>query len=130
MGSANNVTRNAKTAAITDANQMPTTNHAMSATSPAITTAATSRLRAARSMAPTMSNPIRRKGMGIPSRLELSKRGCGAGGAGNVSPSTTRMIRMIRSTPAEIPPAKSPFLNLGVMISSMMRLVVTSVSAP
>jgi len=30
----------------------------------------------------------------------------------------------------ETPPAKSPLLNFGVMSSSMMRLVVTSVSAP
>src|SRR5450631_2177564 len=63
VGSASNITRNAKMAAITDSNQMPTTNHAISATSPAITTAAASRLRAARSMAPTMSSPIRTRGM-------------------------------------------------------------------
>ena len=48
-------------------------------------------------------------------------------GAGSFSPSMTRIIR---SMPAEMPPAKSPLLNFGVMSSSMMRLVVTSVSAP
>src|SRR5450432_1500639 len=63
VASASNITRNEKMAAITDSNQMPTTNHAISATSPAITTAAASRLRAARSMAPTMSSPIRTRGM-------------------------------------------------------------------
>ena len=50
-----------------------------------------------------------------------------AGGAGNGSPSITPMMR---STPSEMPPAKSPLRNFGVMISSMMRLEVTSVSAP
>jgi hypothetical protein len=37
---------------------------------------------------------------------------------------------MIRSIPADIPPAKSPLRNFGVMISSMMRLAVASLSAP
>src|SRR5439155_7214269 len=52
---------------------------------------------------------------------------CGGSAAGNFSPSITRIIRL---TPAEIPPAKSPDLNFGVISSSMMRLEVTSVSAP
>ena len=52
---------------------------------------------------------------------------CAGRGAGSGSPSITAMIR---STPAEMPPAKSPLLNFGVMISSMMRFAVTSVSAP
>ena len=37
---------------------------------------------------------------------------------------------MMRATPAETPPAKSPLLNFGVMISLMIRLAVASLSAP
>jgi hypothetical protein len=51
---------------------------------------------------------------------------CCGSGAGNGSPSITRDDPL---DAAEIPPAKSPVLNFGVMISSMMRLAVTSVSA-
>jgi hypothetical protein len=48
-------------------------------------------------------------------------------GGGNGSPSITAMMR---ARPSEMPPAKSPTRNRGVMISSMMRLAVTSVRLP
>ena len=48
-------------------------------------------------------------------------------GSGSGSPSTTAIMR---STPAAMPPAKSPSRKRGVMVSSMMRLATRSVSAP
>ena len=61
---------------------------------------------------------------------EVAAGGRAAGparGAGSGSPSMTFIML---STPASMPPAKSPCRKRGAMISSMMRLLVASFSAP
>ena len=58
-------------------------------------------------------------GMGLVRSLGL--------GTGSGSPSMTPIMRVM---PAATPPEKSPVLNRGAMVSSMMRRAVTSVSAP
>ena len=50
-----------------------------------------------------------------------------ASGGGSGSPSTTRMTC---STPALRPAEYCPCLKSGIIVSSMMRLAVASVSAP
>ncbi len=61
----------------------------------------------------------------------MPPRPCGpsqcCSGSGSGSPSTTAIMR---STPATMPPAKSPSRKRGVMVSSMMRFATRSVSAP
>ncbi len=126
--SATMVTTKAMNAAMIDAASDPTISHASSPTTPPVAIAPISRPSVARRMEPTTKTANSMKGLSGSIWLNHSDLGCCRGsGAGNFSPSITRMIR---STPEEIPPVKSPLLNLGVMISSMMRFEVTSVSAP
>ncbi len=91
-----------------------------------VATEPSNRPSSARRNPPTTSEPNSVTGTSGPMSSRLPKFTLREG-TGNGSPSTTRIIR---STPAEMPPAKSPSLNFGVMTSSMIRREVTSVSAP
>src|SRR5713226_507030 len=126
--SANMVKRKAMIAAMKDAASDPAISHASAPTMPPVATAPISLPSVVRRIVLTIKTANNVNGLSRSiwfRKLEpCSRRGAAAG---KLSPSTTRMIR---STPAEIPPAKSPLLKRGVMISSMMRFEVTSVSAP
>ena len=112
----------------TDTPSEPAMNHAAAATTPPVAAEPSSLPKMARSMLPRTMKPTMTKGLNGSKWLSRSEScQCGGSGAGSVSPS---MRRIIRSIPAAMPPAKSPLLNLGVMSSSMMRLLVTSVSTP
>src|ERR1700676_680106 len=124
------VTTEARMPASAETISEPKTNHATSPIKPPVVSEPNSRPKMPRMTPPStrmamMVNVL--SGLRSQVRSELCCCCCRCGGAGNGSPSMTPMIR---STPAEIPPAKSPLRNFGVMISSMMRLVVTSGSAP
>src|SRR5580693_3440313 len=126
--SANIVKMDAIDPAMIDASREPTKYQASMATRPPVATEPISLPNVARMKPPNTSTAMMMvNGSTEPVKLNESELDVCDGGAGKGSPSTTRMMR---STPAEIPPAKSPFLNFGVMISSMMRFEVTSVSAP
>src|ERR1700712_1601721 len=107
----------------------PKKNQAISATRPPATPDPSRRPSIIRRAPPNSSTGISRNGLnrspGSNERVDGCQ--CGGSGAGNFSPSMTRIIL---STPAEMPPAKSLFLKRGVMISSIIRLEVTSFSAP
>ena len=106
----------------------PTKSQASNADKPPVAAEPNSRPSVERSRPPTMKTATMTKGLnGSISFRKPGLRQCSGSGAGSFSPSITRIIRL---TPAEMPPAKSPVLNFGVMSSSMMRLVVASVSAP
>src|ERR1700736_6494279 len=126
--SANMVTMKAMTPAMIDAANDPAMDQARAPTMPPVAAAPISLPSAARRMAPRMKRAKMTTGLSGSTWLsnpELCR--CRGSGAGSFSPSITATMR---STPADIPPAKSPLLNFGVMTSSMMRLAVTSLSTP
>src|ERR1700730_5541805 len=124
-----NITKiDAMTPASNAASREPTKYQAINVTRLPVATEPISRPNVLRMKPPNSNTGMMRNGLSR--SMELNEPGlcrCAAAGVGSVSPSITRTIR---STPAEMPPAKSPLLNLGVMTSSMMRLAVTSLSAP
>ena len=90
----------------------PMASHATSPTTPPVAAEPISRPSRVRSNPPTTNTPKMTRGLNRKSICSPPKVCCGSG-AGSGSPSMTAMMR---STPAEIPPAKSPVLNFGVMI--------------
>src|SRR6202165_249470 len=128
MASLNMTKIDAMTPASAAASTEPTKYQATSVTKPPVATEPISRPSTLRMRPPKSNTGMMRNG--LRGSMELNEPGlcrCAGSGAGNFSPSMTPMIR---ATPAEMPPAKSPFLNFGVMTSSMMRFAVTSLSAP
>src|SRR5262249_28218404 len=118
------VRMNARAPATSAMPKLPSRNQASTATTPPVAIEPNRRPSAPRKMLLITNAKNSQNGLNA-SKLELSQ--CGGSGSGSFSP----LIRPImRLTPAEMPPAKSPLLNFGVMISSIMRLEVTSVSTP
>ena len=121
------VRKNATIAVTSETARVPTRNHAIAPTSPPVTMAPSSLTNIARKIPPRINPAMKANGI-IDSMLSSAPGArCVCAGGGSASPSATAIIR---ATPSEIPPAKSPLRNFGVMTSSMMRLAVTSVSAP
>ena len=100
------------------------TTQAMPPATPPVATEPSARPKIARRIVEAMNTTKNRIG-------RMPPRPCGpsqcCSGSGSGSPSTTEIIR---STPAAMPPAKSPSRKRGVMVSSMMRFETRSVSAP
>ena len=126
MLSANIVKIKAMTPAMMEAASDPAMNQASAATTPPVATEPSSLPSVVRMIAPTTRSANSTNGLNGSKLLDEPEL-CRGAGAGNPSPSITRIMRSI---PAETPPAKSPLLNLGVITSSMMRAAVASLSAP
>src|SRR3984957_9172901 len=124
--SANIVRKKAMTADTAHSASEPIRNHATTPMMPPVATEPTSLPSTVREMPPTMVATKMRMG-NISSRCAGSLKLCVGSGAGNGSPSITEIIR---STPSEMPPVKSPLRNFGVMTSLMIRLAVASVRLP
>src|ERR1700761_423843 len=124
--SANIVRKKAMTAERAHSASDPIINHATTPMMPPVATEPASLPSKARERPPTMMATKRRMG-NRSSRSAGSLKLCVGSGAGNGSPSITEIIR---PTPSEMPPAKSPLRNFGVMISLMIRLAVASVRLP
>ena len=119
----NKVKTKAMAAAIKDSASDPRMSHASNPTMPPAAAEPTSLPSTIRRKPLSAITPKMMKGNASPTLSGKLQLCCGCG-AGSGSP---LMTATIRATPAVIPPAKSPFLNFGTMISSMMRLAVTSV---
>jgi len=113
--------------ASTAASREPNKYQATRVTSPPVAADPISRPSVARIRPPSNSTGMIRNGLSGSMLNDPGLCQCGGSGAGSCSPS---IIRIIRLTPAVMPPAKSPALNFGVMSSSIMRLVVASVRLP
>ena len=129
MPSPNIVRKNAMTPKTPETTIEPSRNQKTAPITPAVTPEPSSRPRRPRMIPAIAMKPIKPKGLKMMLKNMSGSTLCDTSGfgTGNGSPST---IRMMRSTPAEIPPVKSPVLKRGTMISSMMRRAVTSGSAP
>src|SRR5262249_28237736 len=120
MKSTTKATMDANTPIPSAAATPPNRNQTRSATAPPVAIEPISRPSALRKT-PLMINAKNSQNGLNTSKLKPSPSQCVGSGSGSFSP----LIRpIILSIPAEMPPAKSPLLNFGVIISSMMRLEV------
>src|SRR3954469_14974993 len=127
IASLNRVTKNAITPPIADSASDAAMNQNSAATAPPVASEPNSLPNIPRRIPPPKITATIKNGLNGSISLRLPKFCCRCTGCGSGSPSTTRRMRL---TPSDIPPAKSPLRNFGVITSSMMRLAVTSVSAP